>query len=110
MEFLGIRLREERKRVGLSQEAFAALGCIEANAQLRYEHGRRLPRADYLALIGNGGADLRYIILGERRPIAAAELSGSERSLMQSYRSLLPADREAVGQITSSLSKRRGAG
>jgi transcriptional regulator with XRE-family HTH domain len=109
MEFLGIRLREERKRMGLSQEAFAALGSIEANAQLRYEHGHRLPRANYLALIGIGGADIRYVILGERKPIPAAGLSNSERELIQSYRSLLPADREAVGQITSSLSKCRGA-
>lgn len=64
MSALGQRLRAERKRLGLSQEAFAALGGVKKVAQINYERGSRKPNADYLKGIADAGADILYILAG----------------------------------------------
>lgn len=63
---IGARLKEERLRLGLSQEAFAALADASKPSQVRYENGGRSPDADYLLAIHEAGADLLYILTGER--------------------------------------------
>jgi len=46
MKDLGNRLKEERKRLGLSQQELGSIGGVEANAQGKYENGERIPRSD----------------------------------------------------------------
>jgi transcriptional regulator with XRE-family HTH domain len=60
------RLREERKRLGLSQEEMAKLGGVTARSQRNYESGARLPDAAYLAAIGVRDVDLQYVLSGIR--------------------------------------------
>ena len=60
------RLREERVRLGKSQEKFGAIGGVARNAQSNYEKGSRLPDARYLAAVADAGADIQYILTGER--------------------------------------------
>lgn len=64
---IGARLLEERKRLGLNQTDFSALGKAAKRAQVRYEAGERSPDLEYLAGIASAGADVLYIITGERR-------------------------------------------
>jgi transcriptional regulator with XRE-family HTH domain len=66
MDGLGIRLRQERQRLGLSQASIANIGGIKANAQSFYESGRRSPRAQYLAKIAAEGVDVSYVLTGVR--------------------------------------------
>lgn len=67
MELLGTRLRNERKRLGLTQLAFAKIAGVEPNAQSHYEKGLRLPKADYLQRVCDAGVDLLYLFnAGER--------------------------------------------
>ena len=60
------RLREERTRLGHSQETFGELGGVGKQAQLRYEKGERHPDTQYMAAISAIGADVLYILTGSR--------------------------------------------
>ena len=68
----GARLREERKRLGLTQAQIAAAVGISAPTQVGYELGSRTPDANYLTAIERLGADERYIRTGVRMSRAAA--------------------------------------
>lgn len=63
---IGARLKAERLRLGLSQSDFGKHGGVAANAQGRYESGVRFPRADYLAEIAKMGADVLFVVTGQR--------------------------------------------
>jgi len=71
METIGYRIRSERKRLGLSQIAFAKLGGVTVQTQRKYESDARRPDADYLASVGRK-ADVSWIVTGERRTAAYA--------------------------------------
>lgn len=60
------RLRAARAATGLTQEQFAEFGGVKKQAQSMYESGKRVPDADYLVSIAATGADLLYILTGER--------------------------------------------
>jgi transcriptional regulator with XRE-family HTH domain len=58
------RLKEERVRLGASQEDFAELVGVSRRTQLAYENGTTSPNVDYLADISTHGADVYYILSG----------------------------------------------
>jgi transcriptional regulator with XRE-family HTH domain len=60
------RLRAERTRLGLNQTDFAALAGVTKKTQMLYEADERVPDANYMAAIAKGGADLYFIITGQR--------------------------------------------
>ena len=62
----GERLREERKRKGMNQTAFATIGGVTKTSQLNYEAGERSPNVDYLQSIAAIGVDVQYILTGEK--------------------------------------------
>jgi len=63
---IGSRLREERKRLGLTQEALGQLGSVRRQAQLLYEKDLFVPDANYLAAIAAAGVDVLYVITGRK--------------------------------------------
>jgi transcriptional regulator with XRE-family HTH domain len=101
---VGARLREERKRLGLTQQEFAALGGIASNAQAHYESGERQPKSGYLVGVAAGGVDILYVLLGQRTPTPEASLTPEEAKVIEHYRGLAQKDQNAIGQISSSLS------
>lgn len=66
MKDIGNRLRQERKRLGLSQREMGLLGGVAANAQGKYESGERAPKADYLAALSRSGVDVLYVLTNRR--------------------------------------------
>lgn len=60
------RLRIERKRLGLSQEAFGALGNVSKSAQYQYEAARNWPTGEYLESLRKNNVDVAYIVSGAR--------------------------------------------
>jgi len=67
----GHRLRQERIRIGMSQDGFAALAGQSRKSQINYEKGDRSPDIEYLAAIQVAGADVLYILTGRReRPLS----------------------------------------
>lgn len=79
------RLKEERKRLHLNQEEFAALGGVKKGAQFNYENGSRVPDVDYLFAIGSAGVDLHYLLTGSP---ARDHMTADEAVLLAAYRSV----------------------
>ncbi|MBC3911400.1 MULTISPECIES: helix-turn-helix domain-containing protein [Undibacterium] len=85
MSTFGARLKEERKRVGMNQTEFAAVGGVLKGAQVNYEQDDRLPNAEYLTLISELGVDVMYLLKGSR---VAASLDAIESDLLSGFRKL----------------------
>ncbi|NKI68107.1 XRE family transcriptional regulator [Collimonas pratensis] len=81
----GERLKEERTRLGLTQEALGAVGGIKKLAQISYEQDKRYPDAGYLIAMVAIGVDVQYVLLG--KPSTEA-LSDDENELLAGYRGL----------------------
>jgi len=62
---IGAKLRAERKRLGLSQQALAELCGVTARSQRNYESGERLPDAAYLAALAAAGVDVGHVLHGQ---------------------------------------------
>ena len=63
---IGERLREEREKIGYSQEKLGAIGGVQKRAQINYEAGERQPDAAYLRGVAQVGIDVQYVLLGVR--------------------------------------------
>jgi len=84
MNTIGSRIKEERERLGLSQEAFGKLGGVKKLAQLNYEKGNRQPGGEYLNLLyQHDNIDLDYIIHGLRRS-PELDLSQADKNVLES--------------------------
>lgn len=64
MESLGKRLKEERERLGMSQEKFGAACGVGKTTQYMYERGTREPASSYLEAAGRLGVDTLYVMTG----------------------------------------------
>ncbi|WP_122550150.1 helix-turn-helix domain-containing protein [Pseudomonas viridiflava] len=106
MKDFGARLKEERQALGLSQHRFAAIGGVEANAQGKYENGKRMPRSTYLVALSEQGVDVLYVLCGKRLPVCIDSLSAAEKDIILRFRSLSCVDQSAISQLALSLCKR----
>ncbi len=61
---LANRLRIERKRLGLTQVEFGALGGVKRSSQHLYEQGARMPDMNYLFRLKKCGVDVQFLIDG----------------------------------------------
>ncbi|PIF12725.1 helix-turn-helix domain-containing protein [Janthinobacterium sp. 13] len=85
MRSIGEILKEERQRLGMNQEDFAAVGGLKRRAQTLYEQDERAPDALYLRALAGIGVDVHYILTGERLQSA---VTADERELLDGYRSM----------------------
>lgn len=85
MSYFKDRLRSERKRLGLSQEKFAALAGVTKDTQLNYESGARKPDSDYLIAICGAGVDSHFLLHGTP---SSDELQPEESELLVGFRKL----------------------
>lgn len=85
---IGNRLREERERLGMTQEVFGALGGVLKRALIRYESGERYPDAAFLRGVSAVGVDVLYVLTGQRTPKVPSldALPEDERVLLSGYR------------------------
>ncbi|MGP8432973.1 helix-turn-helix domain-containing protein [Paraburkholderia fungorum] len=67
------RLTEERLRLGLNKSQMASIGGVANSAYLRYENGERAPDGDFLTAIAAAGADVLYILTGQRSQLVAPQ-------------------------------------
>ena len=101
------RLREVREALGLSQQALAERCGITARSQRNYESGERLPDAAYLAAIAAAGADVLYILTGQRAGGAAAP--PPPRAVSEGDRILLDNFHAAPAQVQAGVKTTLGA-
>lgn len=76
------RLKEERLKLGLNQADFGAACGVTKKTQIDYEKGNSSPTGKQLELLSAVGADVNYIITGNRDAF-----SNDERELIELYRS-----------------------
>lgn len=111
------RLKSERENLGFSQQALADLLGISLRSQQNYEKGDRNPDSAYLAAIAAAGADVLYILTGQRAGGASAPpppraVSEGDRILLDNFHAA-PAQvqagvKTALGAFASAGSARRG--
>lgn len=104
---IGNRLREERERLGLSQPALADICGVTMRSQRNYEKGDRQPDASYLAAVSAAGADVLYILTGQRSGAAAPTpaLKPEEAALLDNYRHASPEGKKAIKATSDALAK-----
>lgn len=64
----GQRLREERERLGFSQNDFAALVPVTRKTMFNWESGAGRVATEALAVWARSGLDVLYVVTGERLP------------------------------------------
>lgn len=63
---VGLRLREERQRLGLDQTTFGQAGGVKKGAQIAYEKDGTPPNTEYLRALESLGVDIGYVLTGRR--------------------------------------------
>lgn len=63
---IGIRLKEERERLGLTQPVFAEIAGAKKRTLIDWEQGVSSPTSVQLAALSSAGVDAAYIITGHR--------------------------------------------
>ena len=101
------RLIVERKRLGLNQEAFAALAGISKFTQLNYEKGTRKPDSDYLAALGEQGVDIPFLLTGTRSFDPSARPVGLEPA-GETIAARLQQERKRLGLTIGQLADKAG--
>ena len=101
------RLKSERENLGFSQQALADLLGISLRSQQNYEKGDRSPDSAYLAAIAAAGADVLYILTGQRsQPVPPAqELPRQEQEWLALYRNSSEEVRAALKAAGNELTK-----
>jgi len=108
MNVMGARLKEERKRLGLSQHELGAIGKIEANAQGMYERGARFPNATYLSSIANAGVDILYVVTGVKKVRAADSISDMQTKVLHELDGLPKGVQDDIKQLITTLFEEDG--
>ena len=101
------RLREDRERLGLNQVEFGSIGGVKKLAQINYEKGERHPDSAYLAAIAAAGADVLYILTGQRAGGASAP--PPPRAVSEGDRILLDNFHAAPAQVQAGVKTTLGA-
>lgn len=99
------KIKEERVRLGFTQDLFATAIGATRRSVINWETGKAQPPASMLAKMAMQGLDVRYVITG-RRSVAVAEmelLPNNERGLLDSYRRCSPAAKKSLIQTAALL-------
>ena len=104
---ISTRLQEERKRLGLTQEAVAAQLGATMRAVINWEGGAALPGAEVLARYAAAGADVLYILTGQRAGGASAP--PPPRAVSEGDRILLDNFHAAPAQVQAGVKTALGA-
>ena len=101
------RLREVREALGLSQQVLVEFCGITARSQRNYESCEFLLVAFYLSVIAAAGADVLYILTGQRAGGAAAP--PPPRAVSEGDRILLDNFHAAPAQVQAGVKTTLGA-
>lgn len=85
---VGERLREARKDLGLNQAEIAELAGVSREYWGRMERGASVPGGEVLAALALRGADVTYILTGQRSGEAvpaAPALTPRQQALLDNY-------------------------
>lgn len=93
------RLKAVRKRMELSQEAFAELAGVSLSSQGQYERGVAEPSAAYFLKLAEMGIDMNFLLASK---LAASE-EGQQVGELQAVLNQMPAAQQAMAFVILSL-------
>lgn len=100
---LSERLKEERKRLSLTQDQMAAAGGVAKRTYCNYEAGTREPSSEFLDnLKKNARADWGYLIFGIRSFESLGSEANEER-MISMYRELSTEDKISIEALVMSM-------
>lgn len=88
---VGNRLKEERKRLGLTQEAIGLACGVAKRTQILFEQDAHVPGGAYFAAADELGMDVAYVLVGRRD-----RLSEADADLLDAWRNASPSARIAA--------------
>ncbi|VWB93694.1 Cro/Cl family transcriptional regulator [Burkholderia arboris] len=100
-------MRDERLRIGLSQDEFATVGGVARRSQSAYESDERAPDATYLLAVRAIGVDIGYVLTGERlvageAATEAGTRDADEADVLAMYRQLNDAGKASLHAFLAS--------
>lgn len=101
------RFREERERLSLSQRQVAALLGTSLNTVNNWERGVSSASAEAVSRFGDSGADVLYILTGQRMP--KATLTAEETTLLDNYNSATEQGKAAARAVLFAIEKQKAA-
>ena len=116
MNTLNERLKEERVRLGFTQQDFAEKGGVKRRAQAHYEAGERCSDGHYYGAIAAAGADVQYILTGIKSASAPVPitkpLTERQKALLDNYDNTSTEGQKIIEATANaaSESKRKKAG
>lgn len=103
---LSDRLKAAREALGLSQQGLADVGGVSLRSQQNYEAGLRNPDSAYLAAIAAAGADVLYILTGQRSGgTSAVPATPRQAALLDNFEHLSEDDKRALERTASALAQ-----
>lgn len=88
---VGNRLKEERKRLGLTQEAIGLACGVAKRTQILFEQDAHVPGGAYFAAADELGMDVTYVLVGRRD-----RLTEADADLLDSWRNASATARAAA--------------
>ena len=104
----GERLRQERDRLGLSQQGLADAVAIQRALLSRYERGLVEPGAGVLMKLASTGIDVTFVLFGARSG-AARLLTPEESALLDNYNAADERGRAAARSVLDALAQPKAA-
>ncbi|MBB5864800.1 helix-turn-helix domain-containing protein [Xanthomonas sp. 3058] len=105
---VGKRLKDERKRLGLTQDEMATQLGVSRYAQLNFEKDINLPGGAYLLAALDRGVDVLYVLSGQR-----AQLDLTDVRLLSAFKGAPQAARNAalaaLGLVTEASAQQTSA-
>lgn len=96
---IGIRIKEERERLGVTQPVFAEAAGAKKRTLIDWEKGVSSPTAVQLSALSEIGVDVMYILTGQRATQQQPSLSPRETALLDNYRHCDADGQSAVEQV-----------
>jgi transcriptional regulator with XRE-family HTH domain len=98
LHMIGPRLKEERERIGLTQEAFSEAAGGKRRTLIDWEKGVSSPTAVQLSALSRIGVDVLYVVTGQRQgqtqsqsqaPTESATVTSLPPSELQTWKQML---------------------
>lgn len=107
--FSGNRLKEERKKLKMTQAEIAEKCGVSGRMWGNYERGISQPKTELFFHFEKVGIDVQYVMHGRRDKAAAMpseSLSAEERELLALFREAAAADREMILMVARRAEKK----
>lgn len=101
------RFREERERLSLTQRQVSELLNTSLNTVNNWERGATSISAEAVSRFGESGADVLYILTGQRMPKPV--LTPEEESLVDNYKNATEEGKAAARAVLFAVAKPKAA-